>query len=171
VCERAPSGPAIGGVASAIRQTAANRSYRFGIAVISAIGITFSRQICLNGHDFSTVRRNPQWGIGHFMNAEDIALVQRSFAQLSRHTDTLPDLFYSRLFAMNPSLRGMFTGDMADQKRRFLTMLKLVATDLSRPAEWLPMVHELGRGHGRYGVTPQHYDQVAVALLSAIELL
>jgi len=99
------------------------------------------------------------------MTPEQIALVQASFAQVLPIADTAAGLFYGRLFELDPSLRPMFKGDMEEQGRKLMTMLKVVVNGLTRLDQLVPAVQSLGRRHAGYGVQDQHYDTVAAALL------
>src|SRR5215213_4933586 len=99
------------------------------------------------------------------MTPEQIALVQISFAQVLPIADTAAALFYSRLFELDPSLKPLFKGDMAEQGRKLMTMIRVVVNGLNRLDELVPAVQELGRRHARYGVRDEHYDTVGAALL------
>jgi truncated hemoglobin YjbI len=52
-----------------------------------------------------------------------IALVQKSFAVIAPIADDAAVLFYQRLFEIDPSLKRMFRGDMAEQRRKLMQML------------------------------------------------
>jgi truncated hemoglobin YjbI len=58
------------------------------------------------------------------MPPEQIALVQSSFARVEPAADAVATLFYARLFASDPSLRPLFMGDMAEQRRKLMAMLR-----------------------------------------------
>jgi len=99
------------------------------------------------------------------MNTEQIMLVQASFMLVTPIADTAAGLFYQRLFELDPSLRPMFRGDMEEQGRKLMSMLKVVVNGLTRLDQLVPAVQELGKRHARYGVRDEHYDTVAAALL------
>ena len=46
------------------------------------------------------------------MNAHQIELVQSSFAKVEPIAGVAADLFYNRLFELDPSLRPMFKGNL-----------------------------------------------------------
>ena len=102
------------------------------------------------------------------MTPDQISLVQTSFAQVLPIADTAAALFYYNLFELDPSLRPMFRGDMAEQGRKLMTMLRVVVNGLTRLDQIVPAVQELGRRHARYGVRDEHYDTVGAALLSTL---
>ena len=99
------------------------------------------------------------------MHALQIQLVQSSFARVEPIADTAAALFYTRLFELDPSLRLMFRGNMIDQGHKLMTALKVVVNGLTRLEALVPAVQALGRRHAGYGVTDQHYETVAEALL------
>jgi hemoglobin-like flavoprotein len=63
----------------------------------------------------------------------------------------------------------MFRGDMAEQRKKLMQMLTAAVKGLDRLDQLVPVVHELGRRHGGYGVTDAHYDTVGTALLWTLE--
>ena len=92
-------------------------------------------------------------------------LVQSSFALVATIGDDAAMLFYKKLFELDPSLRRMFKDDMAEQRTKLLQMLTAAVKGLDRLEQLVPVVKELGRRHGTYGVTDAHYATVAEALL------
>ena len=103
------------------------------------------------------------------MNPEQIMLVQTSFVLVMPIADAAATLFYQRLFELDPSLRPMFHGDMQEQGRKLMTMLKIVVNGLTRLDQLVPAVEQLGRRHVRYGVRDEHYDTVAAALIWTLQ--
>ena len=99
------------------------------------------------------------------MHPEQIACIQTSFAQVLPIADVAAALFYQRLFELDPSLRLLFNGDMAEQGRKLMTMLKVVVNGLTRLDTLVPAVQALGRRHAGYGVSDEHYETVGDALL------
>jgi hemoglobin-like flavoprotein len=73
-------------------------------------------------------------------------------------------LFYERLFKLDPSLKLLFKGDMAEQGRKLMPMIGAAVANLDRLEVIVPAVQDLGRRHASYGVQPAHYDTVAAAL-------
>jgi hemoglobin-like flavoprotein len=96
-------------------------------------------------------------------------LVQNSFAAIAPNADAVAALFYGRLFEIDPSLRHMFRGDMAEQRKKLMQMLTAAVKGLDRLEQLVPVVQDLGRRHAKYGVADEHYDTVAAALLWTLE--
>ena len=99
------------------------------------------------------------------MTPQQIALIQESWRTVLPISDTAAELFYSRLFALDPSLKPLFKGDMRMQGRKLMSMLGMVVSGLSSFDRLAPAVKEMGRRHDGYGAQPQHYRTVAEALL------
>ena len=96
---------------------------------------------------------------------QQVALIQESWRKVLPISDTAAELFYSRLFTLDPSMKPMFKGDMKLQGRKLMTMLGTVVQGLSTFERLEPAVKDLGRRHDGYGVQPAHYQTVAEALL------
>jgi len=103
------------------------------------------------------------------MTPRQIALVQDSWNDVLAVSETAAQLFYLRLFALDPSLRLMFKGEMREQGRKLIAMMSVAVNGLTRIETLVPVVEALGRRHAGYGVKDEHYATVAVALLWALE--
>lgn len=94
-----------------------------------------------------------------------IQLVQRSWQRVVPIADTAAELFYGKLFELDPSLRQLFRGDMKEQGKKLMQMITVAVKSLDRLGEVIPAVQALGARHVHYGVTDAHYDTVGAALL------
>lgn len=103
------------------------------------------------------------------MDQRQIELVQQSFAQAERFRPHLTVTFYAELFALEPSVKPLFKGDMMLQRRKLAEMLKQVIEGLDQPATLLPAVRALAIRHVGYGVEERYYDIVGKALLRALK--
>jgi len=99
------------------------------------------------------------------MTPEKIALVRSSWQQVLPIKDTAAQLFYGQLFELDPSLRSLFKGDMAEQGRKLMTMINMVVISLDKLGPILETIEGMGRRHVAYGVTEAHYDTVGSALI------
>jgi hemoglobin-like flavoprotein len=100
------------------------------------------------------------------MTPKQIQLVQDSWRRMQASPNEVAQLFYSRLFALNPELQSLFRNDMQEQQRKFIQMVSLVVDGLELPDQLAPMLYELGRRHSDpYRVQPQNYDSLGAALL------
>jgi hemoglobin-like flavoprotein len=99
------------------------------------------------------------------MTPEKIALVRSSWQQVLPISDSAAKLFYGQLFELDPSLRGMFKGDMVEQGRKLMTIINTAVNSLDNLGPILGAVQDMGRRHVAYGVTEAHYDTVGSALI------
>lgn len=103
------------------------------------------------------------------MTPLQIRAVQESFALVVPDRDIVARLFYARLFELDPSLEGLFRGDMDEQGRKLMNMLKLVVHSLDNIGGLVPFIAEMGLRHRSYGVRDAHYDTVGAALIWTLE--
>jgi hemoglobin-like flavoprotein len=103
------------------------------------------------------------------MNAEQIAAVQSTFEKVHPLSDITAEMFYNRLFELDPSVQSLFKGDMKEQGRKLMHMISLAVSRLNRLETLVPAVQALGTRHVDYGVKHEHYDTVGAALLWTLE--
>ena len=103
------------------------------------------------------------------MTNEDIELVQGSWNRVLPLKKEAAELFYRKLFELDPGLRRLFTGNMEQQGAKLMQMITAAVNGLNRLEALLPGVRQLGARHGTYGVRDEHYDTVATALLWTLE--
>jgi hemoglobin-like flavoprotein len=96
---------------------------------------------------------------------DQVLLVQQTFKKVMPISEVAADLFYNRLFELDPSLRALFKGDMKEQGRKLMQMLGVAVVGLSNPDSIVVAVQDLGRRHVGYGVVDSQYDTVRAALL------
>ena len=102
------------------------------------------------------------------MTKEQIQLVQQTFMKVLPISDLAAQLFYTRLFEIDPSLKPMFKGDMQEQGRKLMQMIGMAVQGLTVPGEIMGLLAELGRKHAEFGTVDAHYDKVGMALLWAL---
>ena len=102
------------------------------------------------------------------MTPQQKELVRSSFQMLLPRGQHVAALFYKRLFEMDPTLQPLFQGSMTAQRRKFMDTLDVALRHLDRLDQIVPVLWQLGKRHGGYGVRDEHYDTVRTALLSAI---
>ena len=103
------------------------------------------------------------------MTNEQIKLVQDSFRQVAPIAETAAQLFYARLFELDPDLELLFKGNLSEQGRKLMQMLALAVNSLDRMEQLLPIVQSLGTRHVSYGVRDKDYDTVGRALLWTLQ--
>lgn len=106
---------------------------------------------------------------GKIVTTEQVELVQESFINVIPIASTAAEIFYARLFELDPELRGLFTGDMRSQGRKLMSMIGAAVNGLNNVDTLLPIVQDLGKRHIGYGVSDEHYNTVAAALLYTLK--
>ena len=103
------------------------------------------------------------------MDANKIKLVQNSWSKVLPNSEMAANLFYGRLFEIDPSTKVLFKGDMKEQGKKLMNMITAAVNGLNDLDGLVPVVQDLGRRHGGYGVQDKHYGSVASALLWTLE--
>ncbi len=115
------------------------------------------------------------------LNEAEKQIIKDSWRLVVPIAETAADLFYKRLFELQPSYKKYFTGDMATQKRKLVTMLAFIVKSLDWPeSAWRDDVSEeddlflvvlaLGRRHSDlYKIPDASYDTVGEALLWTLD--
>lgn len=103
------------------------------------------------------------------MTPEQITLVQESFKKVAPIEEAAAELFYTRLFELDPNLKSLFRRDMKIQGHELMAMLAAAVNGLNDLERILPVVRDLGVRHAGYGVVEKHYDTVGAALLWTLE--
>ncbi|ELP35288.1 globin family protein [Rhodopirellula baltica] len=100
------------------------------------------------------------------MTPEQVTLVKESWEKVKPISEQAAELFYGRLFTLDPSLRSLFKGDMSEQGKKLMSTITLAVTSLDRLETILPTVQALGRKHAvEYEVPDSSYATVGEALI------
>ena len=99
------------------------------------------------------------------MTPEEIKLVKDSWVKVMPITETAAELFYGKLFELDPSLKSMFKGDMKEQGRKLMAILNTAVNALDKLDTIVPAIQDMGKRHVNYGVKDEHYDTVGEALI------
>jgi len=94
-----------------------------------------------------------------------VHIIRRTFAELTRHEEVAALVFYRRLFELDPALRPLFKGDIQEQARKLMEMLGILIAMLESPHGLDLELRVMGERHAGYGVKDEHYATVAGALL------
>jgi len=115
------------------------------------------------------------------LNDAEKKLILNSWRLVVPIQDTAADLFYRRLFELQPSYQDLFRTDLTAQKRKLIAMLGFIVRSLDWPdAAWRDTVAEeddlflvvlaLGRRHSElYSVPDAAYASVGEALLWTLD--
>ncbi|RKR14269.1 hemoglobin-like flavoprotein [Maribacter vaceletii] len=107
------------------------------------------------------------------MEEKTISLVQESFEKVKPIASTAAEIFYTKLFELDPALKPLFPSDqekMAMQGNKLMTMLGSAVAGLSNLEMLVPVLENLGKKHVEYKVEPSHYNTVGAALLDTLSV-
>jgi methyl-accepting chemotaxis protein len=99
---------------------------------------------------------------------EQKTLVTESWAKVEPISETAADLFYAKLFELDPSVRPLFKGDIKAQGVKLMQTLTVAVKSLDKLDTLVPVLQQLGKRHKDYGVKTEHYGTVATALLDTL---
>jgi methyl-accepting chemotaxis protein len=99
------------------------------------------------------------------MTHEQIDLVRKSFDRLRPLPRGAGKDFYDTLFALDPSLKSLFSTDVENQGAMFVVALGLALKGLDDDGVVDESLRELGRRHVLYGAKDVHFDTFREALL------
>ena len=102
---------------------------------------------------------------GATLSPRQVDALRRSWQLVAPMAEEAAQLFYARLFELDPSLRTLFHTDPLVQRRKLIDALGFIVEHADRPDELEPMLAALGERHARYGVCPEHYVTVGEALV------
>lgn len=102
------------------------------------------------------------------MDSLTIQLVQHSWQKVAAIGPQAAALFYSNLFEADPTLKPLFKGDLQAQGKKLIDMIGIAVNKLTELDVLLPVLQNLGKRHGGYGVQEAHYDTVGAALLKTL---
>ncbi|WP_406685113.1 globin domain-containing protein [Seonamhaeicola sp. MEBiC1930] len=103
------------------------------------------------------------------MEAKTIELVQGTFKKVVPIADKAAEIFYDKLFDLDPQLKPLFKGDMKAQGAKLMTMIGTAVNGLTNLESIVPAVQNLGKSHVGYGVKDSHYDTVGTALIYTLK--
>ena len=103
------------------------------------------------------------------LTPDQVKLVKANWAAVKPIKETAADLFYDKLFELDPNLRSLFKENIAIQKKALMATISFAVATLNHPEKLVPAVQDLGARHGKYGVQPSHYATVGAALLWTLE--
>lgn len=108
------------------------------------------------------------------MEKSTIELVQTSFSKVAPIAETAAEIFYNKLFELDPELKKIFPADdveaMKGQGNKLMTMLSSAVAGLTNLDRLIPILQDLGKRHVDYKVESSHYDTVGAALLSTLSV-
>lgn len=107
------------------------------------------------------------------MEAKTVTLVQESFEKVKPIAPQAAEIFYTKLFELDPKLKPLFPNSedaMKTQGNKLMSMLAAAVAGLNNLEALVPILQDLGKRHVDYNVEASHYHTVGAALLGTLEV-
>ena len=103
------------------------------------------------------------------MTPQQKELVKQTWTMVVPIADTAAELFYGRLFELDPSVKPMFKHDMTEQGKKLMKTINIAVEALDDVEPLVPTLKQMGADHAGYGVVDRDYNVVGAALLWTLE--
>ena len=103
------------------------------------------------------------------MTPQQIELVKKTWVMVVPISEKAAELFYGRLFELEPSYKAMFKNDMTEQGKKLMKTINLAVTALDDVEPLIPTLKQMGANHVMYGVKDRDYNVVGASLLWTLE--
>jgi len=103
------------------------------------------------------------------LTAEQKRLIRLSFLRIEPALDLVGQLFFLKLFRLDPSVRKKFSGPVEIQARKFAAGAKLAMISLGHEDGLAPTLKLLGARHRQMGIRARHYRTMSRALVWTLE--
>ena len=102
------------------------------------------------------------------LSDEERDLIRSSFRLVARNRREAAARFYEILFEQAPEARALFVNDLEQQGAELMSKLGLIVAELQNIQGLMPVLEDLALRHVAYGVKPEHYAPVGVALVEML---
>jgi hemoglobin-like flavoprotein len=103
------------------------------------------------------------------LSSAQIQLIRDSWQRVLPMKVKAAELFYGRLFELDPAVKPLFRGKLDFQGDKLMTTLNVIINSLDDLAAIEAMLQAMGKRHIIYGVEVAHYETVGAALLWVLE--
>jgi len=103
------------------------------------------------------------------LTAEQKRLIRVSFLRIEPALDLVAQLFFLKLFRLDPALRKKLAGPIDVQARKFAAGAKLAMISLGHEDGLAPTLKLLGARHRQLGIRARHYRTMSRALVWTLE--
>ncbi len=105
------------------------------------------------------------------MTELQIVLVQRTSRYLLPIGDTVAELFYRRLFELDPALAVAMAGvDLRESGRKLMQTIAVAAHGLRDLERVAPVLEDFAREHAAHGLRADSYDMLGRALFDTMQV-
>ena len=102
------------------------------------------------------------------MNESAVQRIAANYALIADRMPQLTSSFYTRLFEIAPQVRPLFRIDIDVQSQHLAATLALIVRNLRLMDVLEESLMELGAGHAKVGVRPEHYPIVARTMVQTL---
>jgi len=102
------------------------------------------------------------------MNKRELERVQVSWEKVAPNADKFVQLFYNKLFELDPQLQSLFKRSMRMQGRKIMSMFSSAVEYMGHTEKVLPPLIAAGKRHIQYGVADKDYETVRQALMQTM---
>ena len=99
------------------------------------------------------------------MTPQQIELVRSSWQQVFPLRETAAQMFYDKLFELEPALRPLFKADLSQQAGKLFDTLNALVASLGEDGALESVAGPLRRSHAGFRATPAQYAAVGEALM------
>ena len=103
------------------------------------------------------------------MTPQQIELVKKTWVMVVPIADKAAEMFYGRLFELEPCYREMFKHNITEQGKKLMKTINIAVEALDDVAPLIPTLKQMGADHAGYGVVDRDYNVVGAALLWTLE--
>lgn len=103
------------------------------------------------------------------MTPQQIEQVKKTWVMVVPISDKAAELFYGRLFELEPAYKAMFKNDMTEQGKKLMKTINIAVEALDDVEPLIPVLKKMGADHYGYGVRERDYNVVGSALLWTLE--
>jgi methyl-accepting chemotaxis protein len=102
------------------------------------------------------------------MTSRQILLIKSSWSFAAAQAQESGEVFYQRLFELDPTLKKLFPDNVDLQANKLIKMLTYIITHLQSLHELSEEISQLARRHTHYGAKPEHLKTVGQALIDSL---
>ena len=102
------------------------------------------------------------------LTVEQRRLIHVTYHHASQRSDEMMQVFFERLFELDPSLESLFNGSTNRMRDKFLQTIGTLVASVDMFDKALPSLRQIGMRHHGYQVHPEHYPLVKRALLYSL---
>jgi len=83
------------------------------------------------------------------LTEDQVKLVKSNWSSVKKIKETAADLFYDKLFELDPKARELFKDDISIQKKALMATISFAVAMLNHPDKLVPVAQDLGVRHAK----------------------